>query len=262
MILYELIAGLTPFHAEQLPQLCTRVFTGEPTPIGQFRSDVPAGLEAVLLRCFEKKRENRWRNVAELAAALVPFAPARAVVHAERAAAILGLNGGPSRMTDLLPPEPIAALPPLRAQAMSAGSGGTLDNGLVTRSRTGATVAPRWKVGTVVGAGLGLVVLAMVSVGVIRRNAGPADTPSLASTTATAITSSPLPESTLAIPQLLPSALIVSPPATSAFASGTVAAGSATAPKLPPRSPTPSPHPTATAKAGTPPPKRSILEKD
>jgi serine/threonine-protein kinase len=255
VILYELIAGLTPFHAEQLPQLCTRVFTGAPTPLGQFRPDAPPGLEAVLLRCFEKKREQRWRNVAELAAALVPFAPARAVVHAERVAAILGMSDGPSRMTDLLPPEPVATLPPQRAQAASAGAGGTLDNGSVTRSRTGATVAPRSRAGAALGVGLGVVVLAMVAAGVVRRHAGPADEVSVA-------TSLPLPESAIAVPRVVPSALIAPPPATSAAPSASVAPSSAPAPRPPPHPPTPTPHPTAIPKTSTPPPQRSILEKD
>jgi serine/threonine-protein kinase len=270
VILYELIAGKTPFDAEQLPQLCTRIFTGAPTPLGYFRPDAPPGLETVLLRCFEKERENRWRNVAEFAAALVPFAPARAVVHAERVAAILGLNEGPSRMTDLLPSAPVADVPPPpRAQALSAGNGGTLDNGSVTRSRNGATIAPRSRGGAVLGVGLGVVVLASAAVGLLRWRGGPSaidGQPSGIVTgvalggSVTGITSSPLPESTNAGPQAAPSAVTVPDPATSASASGRVV-GIPAPPKLPPRQ-TPPTSPTATAKASTPPPKRSILEKD
>ena len=126
IVLYQLVAGITPFHAEGIPQVCTRVFMGEPTPLTKFRPDAPAGLEAVLLRCFERDRAQRWQNLAELAAALVPFGPARSVVHAERAAAILGLEEGPSRLTDVLPPEPVITA---SARALSAldGIGGTLD---------------------------------------------------------------------------------------------------------------------------------------
>jgi serine/threonine-protein kinase len=269
VILYELIAGKTPFDAEQLPQLCTRIFTGAPTPLGQFRLDAPPGLEAVLLRCFEKERENRWRNVAEFAAALVPFAPARAVVHAERVAAILGLNEGPSRMTDLLPSAPVLEMAPPRAQAMSAGNGGTLDNGSVTRSRNGAAVAPRSRTGAMVGAGLGVTLLAAAVLGTLRwRNGSSAidGQPSGIVTgvalggSATGVTSSPLPESTNAGPQVAPSAVTVPDPATSASASGRVV-GIPAPPKLPPRQ-TPPTSPAATSKASTPPPKRSILEKD
>ena len=270
VILYELIAGKTPFDAEQMPQLCTRVFTGEPTPLAQFRKDVPVGLEAVLLRCFEKKREQRWRNVAEFAAALVPFAPARAAIHAERVAAILGLNGGPSRMTEVLPPEPALEVPPQRAHALSAGNGGTLDNGSVTRSRSGPALTPRSKAATVVGVGLGGAALMLVGVGLLHWRAGTPGAegqPSGIVTgvalggSATGVTLPPLPESTNARPQVAPSAPIVPDVATSASASGRVAATSASPPKQPPRQPPPT-HPTAPEKTITPPPKRNILEKD
>jgi serine/threonine-protein kinase len=269
VILYELIAGKTPFDAEQLPQLCTRIFTGAPTPLGHFRPDAPPGLETVLLRCFEKERENRWRNVAEFAAALVPFAPARAVVHAERVAAILGLNEGPSRMTDLLPSAPVFDTGPQRAQAMSAGHGGTLDNGSVTRSRNGAALASRSRGGAVLGVGLGVVGLASAAVGLLRWHSGPSAidgqpsgivTGAALGGSATGVTSSPLPESTNAGPQVAPSAVTVPDPATSASASGRVAGIPSTS-KLPPRQAPPT-SPAATAKASTPPPKRSILEKD
>lgn len=105
IVLYQLVANLTPFHGEGIQQVCTRVFFSEPTPLATFRAGAPPGFEAVLLRCFEKHREQRFQNVAELAAALVPFAPARAVVHAERAAGILGLNIKPAHETFLLPRE-------------------------------------------------------------------------------------------------------------------------------------------------------------
>ena len=270
VILYELIAGRTPFDAEQMPQLCTRVFTGEPTPLAQFRNDVPVELEAVLRRCFEKKREQRWRNVAEFATALVPFAPARAVVHAERVAAILGVNEGPSRMTEVLPPEPSGGMPPQRAQAMSAGHGGTLDNGSVTRSRTGAAIAPRSKAATVLGVGLGVAALGLVGVGLLHWRGGSesvAGQPSGIVTgvslggSAAGVSSAPVLESTNAAPQVAPSAAIVPDLAPSASASGRVVATSAPPTKLPPRQAPPG-RSMPPEKTITPPPKRNILEKD
>jgi Protein kinase domain len=82
VVLYELVAGQTPFHATELTVLLSRIFQGDPTPLSELRSDLPPGLEAVLLRCFEKDREHRRQNAAELAAALVPFGPARALPRA------------------------------------------------------------------------------------------------------------------------------------------------------------------------------------
>jgi serine/threonine-protein kinase len=104
VVLFELLAGRTPFHAESLPQLCTQVFFGEPLALASLRPDVPAALGAVILGCLEKDRARRFQNVAELAAALAPFASPRARIYADRVAAIQGIEVVPSRSTELLPP--------------------------------------------------------------------------------------------------------------------------------------------------------------
>ena len=104
VVLFELLAGKTPFHAESLPQLCTQVFFGEPLSLASLRPDVPAALGAVILGCLEKDRARRFQNVAALAAALAPFASPRARVYADRVAAIQGIEVVPSRSTELLPP--------------------------------------------------------------------------------------------------------------------------------------------------------------
>jgi serine/threonine-protein kinase len=84
IILYQLVAGLTPFHAQTVSELYSRVLLGPPTPLAQYRRDVPPGFEAVILRCLDKDRARRFQDVAELAAALGPYASARARVYVER----------------------------------------------------------------------------------------------------------------------------------------------------------------------------------
>lgn len=130
IVLYQLIAGTTPFHGESLQEVCGRVFQGEPTPLAAFRGDAPSGLAAVLLRCFEKRREERWQNVAEFAAALVPFGSTRAILHAERAAAILGLSSVADRLTVRLPsgPPPPPAVSTQSVATASSAVGGSLDS--------------------------------------------------------------------------------------------------------------------------------------
>lgn len=106
--LFELLAGQTPFHAETTQQLCYRIFSGRPTPLSQLRPDVPAGLEAVIMRCLERDRNRRFENIAELAAALAPWAPARAAAYPERVARVLNVQTA----TSMLPApgrEPLAA---------------------------------------------------------------------------------------------------------------------------------------------------------
>jgi serine/threonine protein kinase len=112
-VLFELLARTTPFHAESLPELCTKVFYGEPLPLASLRPDVPAALIGVILGCLEKDRARRFQNVAALAAALAPFATPRARVYADRVASVQGVEVVPSRPTDVLPPAP----DPLRARS-------------------------------------------------------------------------------------------------------------------------------------------------
>lgn len=75
----------------------------EPTPsVRAFRSDAPAGLDAILFRCLEKQARDRYRDVAEFAVALLPFAPRRARASVDRISGTLG--GGGSAERDLPSP--------------------------------------------------------------------------------------------------------------------------------------------------------------
>lgn len=91
-ILYELLAGRPPFLATSLPQLCIAVMQQDPDPVRRYRPEVPAGLEAVIARCLAKNRDQRYRTVSELAAALVPFGPPEAGGSARRIASTSGLG--------------------------------------------------------------------------------------------------------------------------------------------------------------------------
>jgi serine/threonine-protein kinase len=116
--LYQLVAGTTPFHADQIAVVCALVFQKPPAPLSNYRADAPPGFEAVLGTCLEKERTRRFPNVAALAAALVPYAPPRAALYAERAALALGENVVVSRPTAELP----AASALVTAASTSAGA--------------------------------------------------------------------------------------------------------------------------------------------
>ena len=89
VILQQLITGRLPFPSANLPELALKLATVPPEPLRATRADVPKGLEQIVARCLEKEREHRYASVAELALALAPFAPARALAHAERAQRVL-----------------------------------------------------------------------------------------------------------------------------------------------------------------------------
>jgi len=75
VVLYELIAGSLPFVGDGIPRMCTSILVGKPTPLSKACPGVPAALEAIVLKCLEKEREDRFASVLELAKALEPFGP-------------------------------------------------------------------------------------------------------------------------------------------------------------------------------------------
>jgi len=103
VICFELLTGTLPFQAETLPQLCMAISLAPPVALRSIRPELPAEVEAIILRCLSKNPSQRYANVAEFAAALVAFAPPHARLSAERIER-LALAAGFSTGTSLLPP--------------------------------------------------------------------------------------------------------------------------------------------------------------
>jgi chaperonin GroEL len=76
-ILFELITAVPPFGADSLPLLVAQILSEPPRALGDYRSDVPSDLEAVILRCLTRDPMLRPQSVSELVLALTPFAGAR-----------------------------------------------------------------------------------------------------------------------------------------------------------------------------------------
>ncbi|MBN1611979.1 MAG: protein kinase [Polyangiaceae bacterium] len=93
VILYELVTREPPFFAEGVAELVTKILTVPPAPLRSKRPDVPAALEAVVLRCLEKDRTRRFESVGELAGALQPFSPRRARLSLERISGVMRSAG-------------------------------------------------------------------------------------------------------------------------------------------------------------------------
>ena len=74
VMLFELIMGQVPFLADTYGRLVMAVMR-EPSPP---MPSSPPGLQAVIHKCLEKDRVNRYQSCAELAQALEPFASNRA----------------------------------------------------------------------------------------------------------------------------------------------------------------------------------------
>jgi serine/threonine protein kinase len=97
VILFQLLTGRVPFEGKTIAEVAVKAAAQPPPPMRDLRPDVPAALEAVIRKCLEKPRHQRYANVSELALALAPFAPRRSRVSIEQIAGILqstGASGG------------------------------------------------------------------------------------------------------------------------------------------------------------------------
>ena len=97
-ILHELLAGSPAYVADTVPGLLAMIVADAPPPISQSRPDIPADLEASILRCLEKDRERRFVNVAEFARALERYASPEVRPIVRRIARVLGDAGGSSSL--------------------------------------------------------------------------------------------------------------------------------------------------------------------
>ncbi len=73
VLLHELLTARHPFESDTIPGLVFQVTMEDPTPIRTHRADVDPGIELVIARCLQKKADDRYANVAELAKDLEPF---------------------------------------------------------------------------------------------------------------------------------------------------------------------------------------------
>ncbi|AKU98063.1 serine/threonine protein kinase [Labilithrix luteola] len=76
-ILFELLTASPVFDAPTASALCAMIAMDPPTPLRMRRPAAPPALEAVIYRCMNKDPAGRFRDVVELAEALVPFASER-----------------------------------------------------------------------------------------------------------------------------------------------------------------------------------------
>ena len=71
-VLYELLSGTAPFDRETLQESCEAVRSAEPPALSTLRPTLAPDLCAVVERCLRKDPAERYRDAAQLAAALAP----------------------------------------------------------------------------------------------------------------------------------------------------------------------------------------------
>jgi eukaryotic-like serine/threonine-protein kinase len=106
IVLYETLAGSPPFAGDTMPEIVAKILQSPLPSLRAVRPDAPAEIEPVIARCTAKDPTARFGDVAELARALVAFAP-DAARSADRATRILGRSAEPPSSkpaTDAVPP--------------------------------------------------------------------------------------------------------------------------------------------------------------
>ena len=73
--LYYLLTGKLPYNADNAVRLIAVVMSGTPTPLEQYRPDVPAAVNALVMKCLAHKREDRFADYGELRNALLDCQP-------------------------------------------------------------------------------------------------------------------------------------------------------------------------------------------
>lgn len=131
VVLFELLTGQTPFTATEVTGIIAQVLHEPHRQARAVRPELPAPLERIIDKCLAKDASQRYQSAADLAEALVPFAPKRSRAVAEKAAAIARAAGAPVQVPidSLAPPAPSGLRP------MGVQSGDTLQLGEITIPR-------------------------------------------------------------------------------------------------------------------------------
>jgi serine/threonine-protein kinase len=151
-----------PFDGASVPQLCTSILNDPPVRLTSVRPDAPRELEDVILKCLEKDRDRRYRNVAELAQELAPFAPETAMARVEHIKRVI-VEGGSS----VRPPAPSRT-----SLDLAAGAQGSAPPVVMTKPKRPRAMILATAASVAVAAALGLsLVLASHGSGPVRGTA-------------------------------------------------------------------------------------------
>jgi protein kinase-like protein len=74
LIVYEMATGRPTFRRDTPTQVLAAVIERDPEPLGRMRGDVPAALDALVVRCLQKDPERRFAKTDELASQLATLA--------------------------------------------------------------------------------------------------------------------------------------------------------------------------------------------
>ena len=111
VIMYEMLTGSLPFHADTAVELAHLHIEAEPVPIVEMLPDIPPALEQILTKVLSKEPSQRYRTADQLGRVLLNFGNAKSApalsltpeavsVHASLPAASAGLAPAPGAEID------------------------------------------------------------------------------------------------------------------------------------------------------------------
>lgn len=66
VVIYEMVAGRTPFEGETSTDVIVAITQKEPPPLARFASSVPAELDWIVMKALRKDRDERYQTIKEL----------------------------------------------------------------------------------------------------------------------------------------------------------------------------------------------------
>jgi serine/threonine-protein kinase len=241
VILYECLTHGLPFgeHGDAVGEVCGRILHTPPTPPRSRRADLPAELEATILKCLLREPDERYADVGALAEGLRPFATAASLARIDTIHLALSMkrpldadSSGKIARLEATPPTAATAVasPVARGRAQpgttptkdqvppvlaAAGAGRPVtpkpETSMSAAGPTGAPVGSRaWSIGLVGAAAL---VAGVIATMLLRAGGTNAPPPASAASSATPTsTSTPTPTATpIATPTATPTAASSTP---------------------------------------------------
>jgi serine/threonine-protein kinase len=177
VILYESLTGTSPFTAEAIAVVHSKILNEAPPPLVA----VPGELAAIVVRCLAKEVEGRFASVADLAKALRPFAGTDGKLAADRIFRTLRGALADSSPDGPAPADPLTvAQPPVEAASSLEAKGAVGRKTVGDFSSTASSNRGQSQQRLIVGATLGTLALVGVLALALRggsRDATPAAAP-------------------------------------------------------------------------------------
>jgi serine/threonine-protein kinase len=216
VVLHKLLTGMAPFAGQTTNALCASIAADAPRRLREDAEHLPERLEAIVLRCLQKRPNDRYANVATLARDLAPFGSERGRAIAERLVARAAADGELE--------EPEAAPPPARRRVGTRVLFLAVAMGLAAAVAVVAWVEirPRWSQRSTPSSGAPVTTVPAVAE---RASATPTAT-ATASVVASAVAATPPASARRAAPPLRP---LSRPPAGAGRLPATAATPAATA---------------------------------